>query len=61
MDSLFELIKKTAVLAVEQTHPTEIRYGTVVEISPLMIRLSEKMIPDSEIIEELETTGIPYY
>ena len=47
---LVETLKKIAVNAVATTYPTEIRVGTVVSVSPLQIKVSEKMILDSEFL-----------
>ena len=51
---LLALIKQAAVDAVEQRKPVEIVFGTVVSLSPLQIRLSQKIVLQGEQIIRID-------
>lgn len=44
MSNLNELIKKIALLAIEEQKPTAIEFGTVENVSPLRIRIDQKKV-----------------
>jgi hypothetical protein len=48
LPNMVELIKKAAIDAIEQSNPTSILYGTVVEENPLKINIEQKLTLDSD-------------
>lgn len=51
---LVEVMKQIAVNAVESKKPAEVRFGTVLSVSPLQIKLSQKEIYTKEFFIALE-------
>lgn len=51
---LVETIKQIAVNAVESKKPVEVRFGTVLTVSPLQVKLSQKEIYTKEFFIALE-------
>ena len=48
---LIDIIKRSALEAVESTKPSDLRYGTVVSVSPLKVRVTAQFtIPESMLI-----------
>lgn len=48
MKNLIEVIKLTALRAVETSKPVEICYGTVQSVNPFLVRLSQKLVLGKE-------------
>lgn len=55
MNNLVELIKKAALDAFENKKPTEIKYGVVENISPVNIRINQKILLTKNHLIETET------
>lgn len=47
---LIDIMKRAAVDVVENNKPCDVRYGTVISISPLEIRLSTQLILPAEVL-----------
>ena len=48
---LIEIIKRSALEAVESKKPTDLRYGTVISVSPLKVKVTNQFVlPDSMLI-----------
>ena len=41
---LIDIIKRSALEAVESTKPSDLRYGTVISVSPLKVRISNQFV-----------------
>ena len=52
---LVRLIKKTAIDAVNATDPVAIRYGEVISINPLQIRIDQKLVLGKEQLKLTKT------
>jgi len=59
MTQLVELIKSIAIKAVEDTKPVQLVYGTVASVSPLSVKVSQKMILPSSVLTAAENAMPP--
>lgn len=55
--SLVDLIKTTAIKAVESTNPVNILFGTVYKTSPLEIEIHQKLVLPKEFLILTETVA----